>query len=73
MIRSLGNLFKRKCKNWKVCLDCIYVDGLNVSLSQRTLNATQNSWKKLARVKNMFFIKHIRKNKKHVPQRCPNG
>ena len=53
--RASENLFKKKCKNWKVCLDCIYVDGLHMSLSQRALNATKKSSKKLTYVKHMTF------------------
>ena len=38
-----------------MCLDCIYVDGLHVSLSQRALNATPQFMEKLTRVKHMIF------------------
>ena len=37
---------RKKCKTWKVCLDCIYVDGLHMSPSPRALSAPQKLRKK---------------------------
>ena len=69
ILRSSGSLSKKKCKSWKVCLDCIYVDGLHVSLSQRALNATQNSSKKTNICKTHYFLLKTRDKSRNLSQK----
>ena len=69
-----GTFFKEKCKKWKVCLDCIYVDGLHMSPSPRALSAPQKLRKKATRVKyTLVCIKNTKKYEKIPPKGTQMG
>ena len=64
-----GTFFEKKCKKWKVCLDCIYVYGLHMSPSPRALSAPQKLRKKATCVKyTLFCIKKTQKYEKIPPK-----
>ena len=61
MLHLLEAVFRKQCKNGKVCLDCAGVYGLHMSPSCGALRATQKSKKKGTYSRTTVFNEKIRK------------